>query len=75
MIDLTVRKIGNSLGVLLPKEVLARLKLNEGEKLFLVDAPDGSYRISAYDPEFENDMKIAKKGMTKYRNTLRALAK
>ncbi|WP_447970371.1 AbrB/MazE/SpoVT family DNA-binding domain-containing protein [Nitrospira sp. M1] len=75
MIDLTVRKIGNSLGVLLPKEVLTRLKLNEGEKLFLVDAPDGSYRISAYDPDFEKDMKIAKKGMSKYRNTLRALAK
>ena len=75
MIDLTVRKIGNSLGVLLPKEVLARLNLNEGEKLFLVDTPDGSYRISAYDPEFENDMKIAKKGMAKYRNALRALAK
>ncbi len=75
MIDLTVRKIGNSLGVLLPKEVLARLKLNEGEKLFLVDAPGGSYRMSAYDPDFEKDMKIAQKGMAKYRNTLRALAK
>ncbi|WP_454060919.1 AbrB/MazE/SpoVT family DNA-binding domain-containing protein [Candidatus Nitrospira salsa] len=75
MIDLTVRKIGNSLGVLLPKEVLTRLKLHEGEKLFLVDAPDGSYRISAYDPDFEKDMKVAKKGMAKYRNTLRALAK
>ncbi|GJL66550.1 MAG: transcriptional regulator [Nitrospirales bacterium] len=75
MIALTVRKIGNSLGVLLPKELLSRLNLDEGEKLFLIDAPDGSYRISAYDPEFEKDMKIAKKGMSKYRNTLRALAK
>jgi len=75
MLDLTVRKVGNSLGLVLPKELLSRLKLNEGDKIFLTEAPDGSYRITQYDPEFEKQMGIAKKGMARYRNTLRVLAK
>jgi len=75
MLDLKVRKVGNSLGVVLPKEVLSRLNLNDGDRVFLTEAPDGSYRITPYDPEFESYAKIAKKGMAKYRNTLRALAK
>lgn len=74
MLDLKVRKIGNSLGVTLPKEVLKRLHLKEGDKVFLVEAPDGSYRITAYDPEFEQQMRLAEEGMSRYRNTLRALA-
>jgi len=75
MLDLKVRKIGNSLGLVLPKELLARLKLHEGDKIFLTEAPDGSYRITQYDPEFEKQIKIGKNFMAKYRNTLRALAK
>jgi putative addiction module antidote len=74
MLDLKVRKIGNSLGVTLPKEVLKRLHLKEGDKVFLVEAPDGSYRITPYDPEFEKQMRLAEEGMNGYRNTLRALA-
>ncbi len=74
MLDLKVRKIGNSLGVTLPKEVLKRLHLKEGDKVFLVEAPDGSYRITPYDPEFEKQMRLAEEGMSGYRNTLRALA-
>lgn len=74
MLDLKVRKIGNSLGVTLPKEVLKRLHLKEGDKVFLVEAPDGSYRITPYDPEFEQQMRLAEEGMSRYRNTLRALA-
>jgi putative addiction module antidote len=75
MLDLKVRKVGNSLGLVLPKEVLSRLKLNEGDKIFITETPDGSYRITPYDPEFEKQMGIARKGMAKFRNTLRALAK
>ena len=75
MLDLKVRKVGNSLGVVLPKEVLSRLNLEDGDKVFLTEAPDGSYRITPYDPEFEKQQKIGKKFMAKYRNTLKALAK
>jgi len=75
MLDLKVRRIGNSLGVILPKEVLSRLKLRDGDKVFLTEAPDGSYRITPYDPEFEKQVKIGRKYSAKYRNTLRALAK
>jgi putative addiction module antidote len=75
MLDLKVRRIGNSLGVILPKEVLSRLKLHDGDKAFLTEAPDGSYRITPYDPEFEKQVKIGRKFSAKYRNTLRALAK
>jgi putative addiction module antidote len=75
MLDMKVRKIGNSLGVVLPKEVLSRLNVQDGDKVFLTEAPDGSYRITPYDPEFEKQIKIGKTFMARYRNTLRALAK
>lgn len=74
MLDLKVRKVGNSLGVVLPKEVLSRLNLEDGDRVFLTEAPDGSYRITPYDPEFEKQAKIGKKFIAKYRNALRALA-
>ena len=74
MIALKVRKVGNSLGVVLPREALDRLKVEEGATLFLTDAPDG-YRVTPYDPEFERQMALAEEGMAAYRNTLRALAK
>ena len=75
MLDIKVRKIGNSLGVVLPKEVLSRLNVQDGDKVFLTEAPDGSYRITPYDPEFEKQINIGKTFMARYRNTLRALAK
>ena len=75
MLDMKIRKIGNSLGVVLPKEVLSRLNVQDGDKVFLTEAPDGSYRITPYDPEFEKQIKIGKPFMARYRNTLRALAK
>ncbi|PIQ97153.1 MAG: AbrB/MazE/SpoVT family DNA-binding domain-containing protein [Nitrospinae bacterium CG11_big_fil_rev_8_21_14_0_20_56_8] len=74
MVNLKVRKIGNSLGVVLPREVLNRLHLGNGDKVFLTETPDGSYRVTPYDPEFEKQMKIAEEGMGHYRNTLRTLA-
>jgi putative addiction module antidote len=73
-IELKVRKLGNSLGAVLLREALDRLKVGEGERLFLTETPDG-YRITPYDPEFEEQLDLAEEGMNAYRNTLRALSK
>ena len=70
-----VRPIGNALGVVLPKDVLARLNVTDGDSLFLTEAPDGSMRITPYDPAFEQQMRAAQEGMAQYRNALRELAK
>jgi putative addiction module antidote len=72
--NVKVRKFGNSLGVILPKEVIGRLKTGDGQSLFLIDAPDGSYRLSPYDPTFEAKMNKAENIIDRYRNTLKALA-
>lgn len=74
MVRLTVRKIGNSLGVILPAEAVEALKVEAGDKLFLTDSPDG-LRVTPYDPEFARQMEVAAKGMKEYRNALRELAK
>ena len=73
MTTLTVTTIGNSLGILLPKEVTQRLEIQKGDKLFLTNGPDG-YRITVYDPEFEEQMNLARKIMKNRRNALRQLA-
>ena len=75
MVELKVRKFGNSLGVVLPKEVIHRLRTEDGERLFLIEAAEGGYRLTPYDPAFEKKMKKAAGIMGRYRNTLRALAK
>jgi putative addiction module antidote len=75
MVELKVRKIGNSLGVVLPKDVINRLHTKDGEPLFLIEAPDGSYRLTSYDPAFEKKMAKAENIISRYRNTLHILAK
>lgn len=75
MVELKVRKFGNSLGVILPKEVINHLHTADGERLFLIEGPEGGYHLRPHDPEFERQMQIAEEGMIRYRNTLRALAK
>jgi putative addiction module antidote len=75
MVELRIRRIGNSFGVVLPKEVLTRLNAGEGERLFLIESPDGDYRLTPYDPAFERKMAKAEGIIGRYRNTLRALAK
>jgi len=75
MVELKVRKFGNSLGVVLPKDVISRLHTGDGEKLFLIEAAEGDYRLTTYDPEFEKTMEKAEEVMSRYRNALRALAK
>jgi len=75
MVELKVRKFGNSLGVVLPKDVINRLHTGDGEKLFLIEAAEGDYRLTPYDPAFERQMEKVEEIMSRYRNTLRALAK
>ncbi len=74
MSALKLRKIGNSVGVVLPKEVLARLRVGEGDKLFLHDTPDG-IALSPRDESFEEQMKVAREVMHRRRAVLRELAK
>ena len=71
---LTLRKIGSSTGVILPKAELDRLHLQEGDDLYLIETPNG-LELTPYDPEFEAQMKSAENVLRKYRNTLRELAK
>jgi putative addiction module antidote len=75
MVALKIRKIGNSLGVVLPKEVIGRLRTGEGEDVFLLEGPNNTYRITPFDPAFEKKMQKAEEIMARYRNTLHVLAK
>ncbi len=70
-----VRKIGNSLGIVLPKEALQAMNVEEGASLYITKAPKDSLHLTPEQPEFDDVMKIAQEGMAKYRNTLRELAK
>ncbi len=74
MTKLKIRAIGSSSGIILPKELLDRLNLSEGDELFAVEI-GGQLRLSPYDPNFEKVMAAAKDGVRRYRNALRALAK
>lgn len=72
---LQVRRIGNSLGLLLPKELLARLNLQEGDKLYLVEQPERGLKLTPYNPKHVEAMEIARRSFRKYADTYRALAK
>jgi putative addiction module antidote len=74
MIQLKITQIGNSVGVVLPKEVLAKLGAEKGDVVFLTESPDG-YHLRPYDAEFERKMEVARRVMKKRRNVLRELAK
>lgn len=74
MVALKLRKIGNSVGTLIPQETLAALNVNEGDTLYLTQSSDG-FRVTPYDPEFEEQMKVAREIMKRDRDILRALAK
>jgi len=74
MHTLKLRKIGSSVGVILPKELLETLRLQEGDQVF-ADAGQDALRITPYDPEFDAAMKAFEKTRRKYRNALRELGK
>ncbi len=75
IVELKVRKVGNSLGVVLPKEALARLNSVEGDTLILSDTPDGGFRVTPNQAEFVRQMEAADSIAKRYRNALRELAK
>lgn len=71
MMELKVRPVGNSLGVVL----LERLNLKDGDTLCLTEAPDGSMRVRPHDQNFETQVSASREAMAAYRNTLCELAK
>ena len=75
VLELKLRKVGNSVGLVLPKEALARLNAGEGDALYLTEAPEGGFRISASNPEFAHKMKVAESLSRRYRHALKELAK
>jgi putative addiction module antidote len=70
---LKITAIGNSAGVILPKELLARLRVDKGDELYALEVPDG-VRLTLFDPVLAEQMEIAEKVMRKDRNLLRMLA-
>jgi len=74
MLKLKVTTIGNSTGVILNKEALAKLKIAKGDTLILTDSPEG-YLVTHHNEDFEHQMKIAEDFVHRYRDTLRELAK
>lgn len=70
---LKITTVGNSAGVVLPKELLARLRLDKGDTLYVTELPDG-IKLMPYDPEFERQMEVAERVMREDRDLLRRLA-
>jgi putative addiction module antidote len=74
MTALKLTQIGNSVGVILPKELLARLKVGKGDLLHVTDSPDG-ITLTPYNPDFDEQLALGRDFMNEYRDTFRALAK
>jgi putative addiction module antidote len=74
MLKVKVTKVGNSVGIVLPKEALAKLHAEKGDVLYLVDTPEG-IPLTPYSPDFATQMEAAEKVLRRYRNALRELAK
>jgi putative addiction module antidote len=72
---LQIKKIGNKLGLILPKELLARLRLKEGDKLQVVEEAEHGLRLTRNDPKHAKAMEIARRSFRKYADTYKALAK
>ena len=75
VVELKLRKIGNSVGVVLPKEVLSHLKVGEGDTICVTESVDGSLRVGPSTDAFKKQMAAAEDVNNRYRNTLRELAK
>lgn len=71
---LKLTQIGNSVGVILPKEILARLKLEKGDTIFVTEMPEG-YRLTPYDPSLAEQLELGREFMREFRDTFHELAK
>lgn len=74
-VETKVRKIGNSLGIILPKEALQELNAAEGTRVYLTEAADGTVKLTVAKPGFKEMMEIVDEGIRRYPNALRELAK
>ena len=72
---LKITTVGSSAGVIFSKEVMARLRVKKGDVLHLTETPDGGYRLTPYDPDFDRQLSLAEEIMHEDREVLRALAK
>jgi putative addiction module antidote len=72
---LQVKRIGNSVGLILPKDLLARFKLAEGDKLYVVEQTERGIKLSPYDPKHAKAMEFARRSFREYADTYKALAK
>jgi putative addiction module antidote len=70
-----IKKIGNSNGLILPRELMQRLDLKRGQQLYIVELAGGGFQVLPYDPDFEKTMNLADEIVDEYRDTLAALAK
>jgi putative addiction module antidote len=70
---LKLTAIGNSVGVILPKEILEKLRVDRGDELMVLETPDG-IMLTPFDPEFARQMDVAEKIMREDRDLLRKLA-
>jgi putative addiction module antidote len=70
-----IKKIGNSHGLILPKELMQRLDLKRGQQLHIVELAGGGFQALPYDPDFEETMDLADEIIDEYRDTLAALGK
>jgi putative addiction module antidote len=70
-----IKKIGNSSGIILSKDVLARMHVSVGDKVYGALMRDGGVRLTPDDPDFEKAMEVARRGMKRYHNALAELAK
>jgi putative addiction module antidote len=75
VLELKLRKVGNSVGMVLPKEALARLNADDGDAVYLTDSTDGGFRITATNPQFAHKLKVAERLSRRYRHALKELAK
>jgi putative addiction module antidote len=72
---LEIKKIGNSTGIILPKELLARLGLKQGDEVFVTEGPNQTLQVATYNPHHEKVMEIGRDLFREYRETFKALAK
>jgi putative addiction module antidote len=74
-VKIEIKRIGNSDGLILPRELMQRLDLRRGQQLHIVELAGGGFQVLPYDPDFEKTMEIAEEIMDEYRDTLATLAK
>ncbi|MFM9976003.1 MAG: AbrB/MazE/SpoVT family DNA-binding domain-containing protein [Beijerinckiaceae bacterium] len=72
---ISLKRVGNSTGIILPKELLAKLGLQEGDELYANLTAKGGLELSPFDPSFEESMRLAEEIIEEYKDTLRELAK